>query len=268
MLVLSRKPDESIFFPGLGITISILRTDQRTARVGIDAPPQVRILRKELLDGTDEETFDVASFEQTWGGSSKNLHELRNQLNTLNLGLQFYRQQMDAGLVDEANVTFLRVVNQLDKIEHDVSKHAEAEAVREAQACEEPLRPIQVLLVEDDADQRELLAGVLAMRGCEVATACDGNDALNYLGSHPWPDFVLLDMRMPNGDGASTVRALRKINASPHLRIVATSGTSPQDLGISQGSDGVDHWFPKPLNTDGLIRYMQQPTETNLSTSS
>ncbi|EMI43356.1 response regulator [Rhodopirellula sp. SWK7] len=264
MLVLSRKSDESIFFPGLGITISILRTDRRTARVGIDAPPQIRILRKELVDGTEEETFDVASFEQTWGSASANLHELRNQLNTLNLGLQFYRQQMDAGMIDEANVTFLRVLKQLDKIERDVSKQAEAKATEEAHLTMQQKRSVQVLLVEDDADQRELLAGVLEMRGCEVATACDGTDALNYLESNPWPDFVLLDMRMPNGDGASTVRALRRINASPHLRIVATSGTSPQELGISQGSDGVDRWFPKPLNTDGLIRYMQQPAEANL----
>ncbi|MBB3207935.1 carbon storage regulator CsrA [Rhodopirellula rubra] len=265
MLVLSRKSDESIFFPGLGVTISILRTDRHTARVGIDAPPQIRIVRKELVDGTEEETFDVASFEKTWGSACDNLHELRNQLNTLNLGLKFYRQQMDAGMTDEANVTFLQVLKQLDKIERDVSKQAEAKAIEEALATTQPKRNVQVLLVEDDADQRELLAGVLEMRGCEVATACDGTDALNYLASNPWPDFVLIDMRMPNGDGASTVRALRRINASPHLRIVATSGTSPRELGISHGSDGVDRWFPKPLNTDGLIRYMQQPAEATLA---
>lgn len=48
MLVLSRKCDETIVFPELGITITIIKTDPGRVRVGIDAPRDVRVVRGEL----------------------------------------------------------------------------------------------------------------------------------------------------------------------------------------------------------------------------
>jgi len=141
---------------------------------------------------------------------------------------------MEAGLTDEANVTFLRVLEQLGEIEKNVAEQAESQAAAETKRAGN--ENLHVLLVEDDADQRELLAGVLAMQGCRVSTANDGDQALDYLENNQWPDYVLLDMRMPQRDGVSTVRRLREINASPNLRILATSGTSPEDLGIGFGS--------------------------------
>lgn len=120
-----------------------------------------------------------------------------------------------------------------------------------------------MLLVEDDQDQRELLAGVLQMRGCEVTTATSGEEAFEYLLSHSLPDFVLLDMQTPNGDGATTVRKLRNCEETSSLKIVATSGMAPTDL----GDGGVNCWFPKPLNTDGLLDYMLKNATTILSTT-
>ena len=253
VLVLSRKPDESINFPGLGITVSVLRSSSRSARLGIEAPPNIRVLRKELMDGSVEETFDVTSFEEACGPANQDLHELRNQLNTLNLGLQFYRHQMEAGLVDEANVTFQRVLEQLARIETSVAYPSDASAER---AATEDAK-LRVLLVEDDATQRELLAGVLSMQGFDVATAGDGDQALDYLEENERPDYILLDMRMPTRDGASLVRQLREINTAGDLRILATSGTSPEDAGLRLGPSGVDEWFCKPINADNLVRYMR-----------
>ncbi|SMP71871.1 carbon storage regulator, CsrA [Neorhodopirellula lusitana] len=263
MLVLSRKTDEAIVFPNLGITISILRTDNRTARVGIDAPKNIRVLRKELTDGSTEETFDVASFEQACITTSKDLHKLRNQLNTLNLGLQYYRYQMNAGNTAAANATFAKVISQLGKIEKSVGRQAAAQETLEATTR---LNQVKVLLVEDDVDQREMLAGLLSLRGCKVATASSGDEALSYLEENSAPDYVLMDMRMPNGDGASTVRELRKRSTTTDLRILATSGTSPQELGVQQGTSGVERWFPKPINADALVQYMQcDPLEQNVT---
>lgn len=255
MLVLSRKPDESIVFPAMGITVNILRCSKNVTRVGIEAPAGVRVLRKELADGFTEDTIDVDSFGSQLGRTQEESHKLRNQLNTLNLGLQYYRHQMDAGLVDAANLTFLRVLNQLNTMERQIVEESDQQSDGEAHA-------LQVLLVEDDLDQRDLLAGVLRMRGCQVETAGSGTEALSFLEANPWPDYILLDMRMPNGDGASIVRQLRNSNASPNLRILATSGSSPAEFGISQGKEGVNRWFPKPLNADALYQYMTQTDET------
>ncbi|HBE65320.1 MAG TPA: hypothetical protein DDX19_21685 [Rhodopirellula baltica] len=255
MLLLSRKPGEAIVFPSLGITINVTRASARTATIGIDAPPEIRILRKELCNWAVEEAFDVASFEQNFGNVKLELHQLRNHLNTLNLGLQLYRQQMDAGLKEAADRTFLKVMHQLDCLERNFGKRAEA---IDAQMENLNLHSsVKLLLVEDDADERDFLAGILSMRGCVVDCVASGNAAISYLNSNESPDYVLLDMQMADGDGASTIRQLRQCEASKNIRIVATSGKSPCDYGVAEGPTGFDRWFAKPLNTDGLLRYIQ-----------
>jgi carbon storage regulator CsrA len=49
MLVLSRKPDEKIVFPGLGVTVRVVEVRGNQVRLGIEAPPDVKIMRAELL---------------------------------------------------------------------------------------------------------------------------------------------------------------------------------------------------------------------------
>jgi carbon storage regulator CsrA len=49
MLVLSRRIDEAIVFPGLNITVRLLQIRGGGVRLGIDAPPEVAVLREELL---------------------------------------------------------------------------------------------------------------------------------------------------------------------------------------------------------------------------
>ena len=51
MLVLSRRRNETIVLPGLGITVRVVRLNGRTVRLGIEAPPDVKVVRGELVDG-------------------------------------------------------------------------------------------------------------------------------------------------------------------------------------------------------------------------
>ena len=51
MLVLSRKLDEEIVLLNLGVTIKVMAIRKGTVRIGIDAPEEVKVLRKELIDG-------------------------------------------------------------------------------------------------------------------------------------------------------------------------------------------------------------------------
>ncbi len=60
---------------------------------------------------------------------------------------------------------------------------------------------MSILIVEDDKDIREALEGVLEFSDYCVATAGDGQAALEYLRSHPDTDVVLLDLMMPRMNG-------------------------------------------------------------------
>ena len=56
MLVLSRKQDEEIVFPELGISVRVIRTKGNQVRLGIKAPTDIRVLRGELAFETDATT--------------------------------------------------------------------------------------------------------------------------------------------------------------------------------------------------------------------
>jgi CheY-like chemotaxis protein len=67
----------------------------------------------------------------------------------------------------------------------------------------------RVLLVDDDADQRQHLRGLLEKAGLEVDEAADGRAALTRLDEQ-WPGLILLDLLMPGMDGFSFVAELQR----------------------------------------------------------
>ncbi|MHB1297447.1 MAG: carbon storage regulator [Gemmatimonadaceae bacterium] len=65
MLILARKAGDAVVLDG-GIRLSILSTDGRTVRIGIEAPPEVRILRAEIVDSVESETRRASTAAQPW----------------------------------------------------------------------------------------------------------------------------------------------------------------------------------------------------------
>ncbi len=110
------------------------------------------------------------------------------------------------------------------------------------------------LLVEDDHNECELLAGFFRLAGYEVATAGDGSDAIDYLQQHERPDVMLLDMMLPRCDGPTTIRRLRDDPAFNDLKIFAMSGYTADQIGLDCRASGVARWFQKPLNPELLLR--------------
>jgi CheY-like chemotaxis protein/glycopeptide antibiotics resistance protein len=112
----------------------------------------------------------------------------------------------------------------------------------------------RALLVEDNENERNLLASFLRNRGVEVVTAGDGADALAYLSHHhEQPDVMLLDMGLPRCDGATVVRTVREDPAYSSLKIVVISGHLPQEYDLPQGPAGINCWFQKPIDPVTLL---------------
>jgi len=111
----------------------------------------------------------------------------------------------------------------------------------------------KALVVEDDQNERELLAAYLRMAGLDVEVANDGQDALDYLHTHEPPDVVLMDMALPRCDGPTAIREIRNDPAIADLKIFAVSGRSPEQFG-DRNTFRVDRWFAKPLNAEDLLR--------------
>lgn len=248
MLVLSRRQNDKIVFPHLGITLEILRISGSAVRVGVDAPAEVAVLRHELAD---QAVADATSALRTWR------HDVRNRLNTANLCLHLMQRQMDLGRLAEAEKTLEKALQEFATLDREV-----AAATQQPGPWLRPPKPLRhALLVEDDTNESELLAGFLRVSGFEVATASDGCRALDYLSTNRRPDVVLLDMLMPRCDGRTTVSAIRANPDLEGLKIVAVSGSEPSDVGVVIGPQGVDYWFAKPIDPQKLVAELHQCLE-------
>ena len=111
-----------------------------------------------------------------------------------------------------------------------------------------------VLIVEDDADLREMMAQLLTLEGFKAATVSNGREALQYLEGGEAPDVILLDLMMPVMDGWEFRRHQR---ADPELSRVPVIVLSALDQGRATGLDPAA-FLKKPLDFDRLLDLVRQ----------
>ncbi|WNG16743.1 histidine kinase dimerization/phospho-acceptor domain-containing protein [Cystobacter fuscus] len=110
-----------------------------------------------------------------------------------------------------------------------------------------------ILLVEDDADCREVLQQVLEQEGYRVMSTSGASEARSIL-SHIRPAMVLLDLRLSEEDGRSVLRFIRGTESLADVAVYIISGASDvSTLGAGQGLDRIDGFFEKPLQLPRLL---------------
>ena len=110
-----------------------------------------------------------------------------------------------------------------------------------------------ILLVEDDADCREVLQQVLEQEGYRVMSTSGAAEARSIL-SHIRPAMVLLDLRLSEEDGRSVLRFIRGTESLADIAVYIISGASEvSSLGAGQGLDRIDGFFEKPLQLPRLL---------------
>jgi carbon storage regulator CsrA len=250
MLVLTRRPNEAVLFPSLGISVQVVSARPGAVRLGIDAPKNIPVLREELFaEGTSPAPPDAEAESAADRGAVELSRVVGNRLRIANLGLAILEKQLDDGLVDDARITLERIRQDMRMLRDRV------------QSPEEKLKEPSALVVEDDRDLREVLAHFLRSAGIRTATAGDGTAALDYVRTQGPPDFILLDMLLPRWDGVATARTLRRDPGYSDMKIFALTGQSPEDLGIEPAAAGIDRWFKKPIDPQVLVRELRRELE-------
>jgi two-component system, cell cycle response regulator len=110
------------------------------------------------------------------------------------------------------------------------------------------MRAVSVLLVDDSASQRAVIAHRLQQNGFEVSVAIDGLDCLRVLGELR-PDIVLLDVVMPGIDGWETLDRIRQTNGVPVIMLTARAEDIDRVRGLRAGADD---YIGKPFQQDEL----------------
>jgi signal transduction histidine kinase len=111
----------------------------------------------------------------------------------------------------------------------------------------------RILLVEDDADCREVLQQVLEEAGYPVLATASKASAVAALAKMR-PAMVLLDLMLSDGDGRSVLHFIRETAALSDVRVFVISGSSDAgSLAGGKGKDRIDGLFEKPLRLQELL---------------
>lgn len=113
-----------------------------------------------------------------------------------------------------------------------------------------------ILIVEDEAELRNLFALILEMEGFTVLQAADGQKGLEILTSHAGPiRMVITDLNLPKVGGMDLINQARKLN--PAVKIVGTSGMSGDKVREMVMRAGADDFIPKPFQAQDAIRKLK-----------
>jgi CheY-like chemotaxis protein len=120
---------------------------------------------------------------------------------------------------------------------------------------------LRLLALDDDADARDIVAGLLESAGAQVTTASSATEAFSLLRSAPETfDAVLADIGMPGEDGFAFVAGLR---AAPHARlrempVVAVTAYATLTDRARALAAGFDAHVAKPVSLDALASALLQ----------
>jgi len=109
---------------------------------------------------------------------------------------------------------------------------------------------IQVLIVEDDRDTREMLEHFLELEGFAVRTAANGEAALATLRSGDRPCVILLDLMMPVMNGWQFRAAQTQDPAFAAIPVVVVTAAGSRTEIPTIAADG---WLPKPVDLERLL---------------
>lgn len=110
--------------------------------------------------------------------------------------------------------------------------------------------PIRLLLVDDDPDIRELLAGYLQGYGMDCVAVADGRAMRAALEAQASFDLVVLDLMLPGEDGLSLCRRLRADSDVPIVMLTARGEVADRVVGLELGADD---YLVKPFDPRELV---------------
>jgi two-component system response regulator AtoC len=117
---------------------------------------------------------------------------------------------------------------------------------------------MNILIVDDDAMQREMLQGFLEKQGFGTFMAADGDEALEIFSNTPI-QLILLDHRMPDMNGDEVLRHIKKINPLAAVMMITAYGSV--DTAVDVMKQGADDFLEKPVDLKRLLTKIEMIQE-------
>jgi CheY-like chemotaxis protein len=118
----------------------------------------------------------------------------------------------------------------------------------------QPLRGMRLLVVDDDADNREMLAMTLEQCGARVATAGSAAEAMRILEEER-PQVLISDIGLPDEDGFSLMRKIRALPTSRggDIPAIALTGHGAEDDRAQTRGAGFNAHLTKPVAPEEML---------------
>ena len=107
-----------------------------------------------------------------------------------------------------------------------------------------------ILIVEDDPTSSLLYSNFLELKGFEVLTVTDGKKAIDEVIAHPEIQIILMDIRLPELDGVSTMKEIKKMRKD--IPIIAQTAYAMVEDKTRLMKSGFDGYLSKPVKPDAL----------------
>ena len=117
----------------------------------------------------------------------------------------------------------------------------------------------KILVVEDDIDNRRIVAKVLSVVGYQVIEASDGVEALSQARNQR-PDLILMDLALPKLDGWEATRQLKGDDATRSIPVVALTAVAMRGDEEQARAAGCDDYLPKPARPAAIRALVRKYT--------
>jgi excisionase family DNA binding protein len=160
-------------------------------------------------------------------------------------------------LIKAGKIPAVRVGRQWRFRKRDIDAWLESQrprGLRPSSGSARVMAPIEgrprVLVVDDEATIRELLAKTLALAEYDVDLASDGRTALERLRIMPY-DLLVTDLKMPGVDGLAVIREARRMK--PDIPVIIITGFSTEASAIEAVNLGVAGYLTKPFRVPRVL---------------
>ncbi|MBA3771563.1 MAG: HAMP domain-containing protein [Ramlibacter sp.] len=227
---------------------------------------------EKLQEALEESRFDCVVLEDGFPGvdGRECRRMLAAQAGIGPLQLLIYRgASKDAGkfawvsddtiAVHEAHTVPKLFDNALLALHHNLARLPEAKRslINNIQETSKPLAGKRVLIVDDDMRNIFALATVLEEHGMDIVWADNGRDAISRVASDQQIKVVLMDIMMPEMDGMSTMKEIRKLPAGKNLPMIAVTAKAMKGDREKCIEAGAWDYLSKPVNTQDLLAVLR-----------
>ncbi len=117
---------------------------------------------------------------------------------------------------------------------------------------------MKILVIDDEASQRDIVADILTDDGFEVVTAGSGAEGLDYLPNEDCL-LVLTDLKMPGMDGIEVLQKIHDFNPDVQVILMTAFGTIPS--AVNAIKSGAYDYLTKPFNKEELLRVVKRAAD-------